>query len=100
MSQSYSPPTPAWAGLRTRPRAWRSVTRALGPEAAGKHQGACGGRDKHEQGEHVVVAGDQFQPTPGELDCPPVAAVRREKQQPARQQPGLRVVAALVANRQ
>src|ERR1700755_3257854 len=44
---------------------------ALRPEAAtGKHQGACGGRDKHEQGEHVVIADDQFQPTPGELDCP------------------------------
>src|SRR4029079_7209895 len=31
---------------------------ALGPEATGKHQGACGGRDEHEQGEHVVVADD------------------------------------------
>ena len=66
-----------------------------------KHQGACGGRDKHEQGEHVVVADDQFQPTPGELDCRPVVtAVRREKQQPARLQLGLRVVAAPVANGQ
>ena len=63
-------------------------------------QGACGGRDKNEQGEHVVVADDQFQPTPGELDCCPiVAAVRREKQPPARQQLGLGVVAALVADR-
>ena len=73
---------------------------ALRPDATGKHQGACGGRDKHEQGEHVVVANDQFQPAPGELDGPVVAPVRREKQQPARQQLGVGVGAALVANGQ
>jgi hypothetical protein len=64
-----------------------------------KHQGACGGRDEHEQGEHVVVADDQFQATPGELEGPVVAPVRREKQQSARPQLGLRVVPALVADR-
>jgi diguanylate cyclase (GGDEF)-like protein len=74
--------------------------RALRPEARGKHQGARGGRDEHEQGEYVVVAGDQFQPTPGVLECPVVAPVRREKQQPARHQRGVSVVATLGASRQ
>src|SRR5579863_502047 len=74
----------------------RAVRLPFRPEATAmataKHQGACGGRDKHEQSEHVVVADDQIQPAPGELDRPVVAPVRREKQPPARQQ--------LVADRQ
>src|ERR1700722_19722154 len=62
------------------------ISRAAHPaEAMVKHQGACGGRYEYEQGEHVVVADDQFQPAPGELDRPVVALVRREKQPPARQ---------------